>query len=165
MSMTRRIGRESGRIQANMELPQNDKEIFRAGASLRIQGSGLDLDVITRELGQNPTYTHKQGEPDARNHIYPHDMQSLGSPLSKGQLLNAHLEWLAEVLLPRKQYIIQLCEHYKVDIYCYKTCYTEQASLVISSKTIRIFTELNLDLQVSLIYLPDEPNSEVGGPD
>ena len=67
-------------------------------------------------------------------------------------------------------FIFQLRETNKVDIYCYKTCYTEQASLVLATKALRIFTELDLDLQVSLLCLPPEPSAEpqqvaAGGPD
>jgi len=52
-------------------------------------------------------------------------MWSLKSPLSPDESLDVHLDWLAEFLLPRKQYISRLREQNKVDIYCYKTCYTE----------------------------------------
>ncbi len=89
---------------------------------------------------------------------YPTDMWLLESPLGHDQDLELHLNWLAERLLPRKQYITSLSKELKVDIYCHKTCYTEQASLTLSPNALRIFTELAIPLDVSLIFLPDEPD-------
>jgi Domain of unknown function (DUF4279) len=130
---------------------------FNAGASFRIQGLDLDLERISRELDQGPTYTHNQGEPDIRKHTYPHDMWYLSSPLGESQELESHLEWLAERLLPHKQYISSLRKTSKVDIYCWKNCFTEQASLILSSHALGIFTELSIPLDVSLIFLPGDP--------
>jgi hypothetical protein len=133
-----------------------DEEKFRAGASFRVQGLSMDFDGISRELGLAPAGTHKQGESGPLVRSYPSDMWYLDSPLGKNNELELHLIWLAERLLPRKQEIFRLREKYKVDIYCYKTCYTEQASLTLSSSALRIFTELDTELGVSLIFLPDE---------
>jgi Domain of unknown function (DUF4279) len=139
-----------------IEMTQNKRETFSAGASFRIFGVGLDLDAVTRELGQQPNYTHKQGVPDIHKRIHPHDMWSLASPLGDGQELELHLNWLAERLLPSKQYILSLGKQFKVNFYCWKNCYTEQASLILSSQCLRIFTELSIPLDVSLICGPNE---------
>jgi hypothetical protein len=136
--------------------PSAEQRAFSAGASFRIFGVGLDLDSVTRELGQQPDYTHKQGVPDIHKRIHPDDMWSLASSLDDGQELELHLNWLAERLLPFKQYICSLSKQFKVDIYCWKTCYTEQASLILSSQSLRIFTELSVGLNMSLIFLPRE---------
>ena len=129
---------------------------FSAGAALRIWGKLLDLEAITRELGLNPTYTHRQGEADRRGHIYPHEMWSLSSPVGSDQELELHFVWLAERILPHKEYILSLKQAAKVDIYCYKNCYTEQASLTLSSRVLKLFVELDFELGVSLIFVPDE---------
>jgi Domain of unknown function (DUF4279) len=142
-----------------MDTVPSENETFHAGASFRVAGLDLDMDDIARGLGHNPSYTHRRGEP---NRILgkprPRDMWRLDSPLGKGQDLELHLNWLAERLLPRKQYISSLRGKAEVDIYCFKTCYTEQASLTLSPHALRIFTELSLELCVSLIFLPDEPD-------
>ena len=141
---------------------QDERETFSAGAGFRIFGVGLDLDAVTRELGQQPDYTHKQGVPDIHKRIHPHDMWSLASPLGDGQELEIHLNWLADRLLPCKQYIFSLSKQFKVDIYCWKNCYTEQASLILSSQSLGIFTELSIALDVSLIFGPSESETKVG---
>ncbi len=139
----------------SMKATNEDPRTFAAGASMRIQGLGLDMENITREFGLSPSHSHRQGEHNQLGEPYKKDMWLLKSPLDATQPLEAHLRWLAEVLLPRRQYISQLRETHDVDIYCYKTCYTEQASLTLSSQALRIFTELDFKLGVSLIFLPD----------
>jgi hypothetical protein len=140
-----------------MDKIQSESETFRAGASFRVKGLNMDMDTITGELGHNPTETHRRGEPAPIGKSYSRDMWILASPLGKNRDLELHLEWLAERLLPRKPYISLLREKATIDIYCYKTCYTEQASLTLSSHALRIFTELSLELCVSLIFLPGDP--------
>lgn len=139
-----------------MNMTSDKQKVFAAGAAMRIQGAELDLESITREVGHRPSYTHRQGELNQLKEPYDTDMWALASPLGTGRDLEAHLGWLAEILVPRQQYISRLRETHEVDIYCYKTCYTEQQSLILSSNALRIFTELDLTLGVSLIFLPDE---------
>ena len=86
-------------------------------------------------------------------------MWLLDSPLGKGEDLELHLNWLAERLLPHRQDIASLSKTFKVDIYCYKTCYTEQASLTLSPHALTLFTELTIALDVSLIFLPDDEDA------
>jgi hypothetical protein len=122
------------------------------------------MDRITRELGYNPTHTHRLGEAGLIREPFPLDMWCLESPLGPNQDLELHLNWLAEQLLPGKKYISYLSNLFKVDIYCHKTLYTEQASLVLSPHALRIFTELGLELQVSLISILDDTNETPESP-
>ena len=136
----------------------DDKAIYSAGASFRIQGLDLAFEDITRDLDIEPTHTHSRGERGILDKSLPYDLWMLDSPLPDSCDLELHIEWLAERLLPHKQSISILRKNLKIDIYCYKTCYTEQSSLTLSAHVLRIFTELSLELCVSLIFLPDEPN-------
>jgi hypothetical protein len=140
---------------------RSKNETFHAGAAFRVQGLDLDMGGIARELGNSPTYTHRRGEPSRinKNESNPQDMWLMGSPLGVNLDLELHLNWLAEQLLPQKDYILSLMEKNTVDIYCYKTCYTEQADLTVSPEVLMMFVELSLKMSVSLIYLPDEPES------
>lgn len=143
-----------------MSTTETERKQFAAGAAFRVYGTGLDVDRITRELGISPDHRHRKGEPDPGKKSYPHDMWLLNSPLAKDLDLDLHLTWLGERLLGRKDYILSLTKSFKVDIYCWKNYFTEQSSLVLSSKVLRIFTELNLDLGVSVLCLPSEPTTE-----
>jgi hypothetical protein len=135
----------------------DQKLVFIAGASFRVQGSELRFDDITDKLGIDPTHTHRRGDPGRLSKQLPRDMWMLSSPLPETQELELHLNWLAERLLPRTEYISSLRRECNIDIYCFKTCYTEQASLTLSPQALGIFTQLSLELCVSLIYLPPEP--------
>lgn len=145
-----------------METRHAERAEFSAGASFRIYGIGLDFDGITRELGVNPDHRHRQGDLDPGKRPYPDDMWSLSSPVGDDQELELHLTWLAERLSNRTDYILSLKKRFKVDIYCWKNCFTEQASLLLSSKALRIFADLDLDLGVSLLCLSPESREEHG---
>jgi len=144
-----------------MSTTEIESKQFAAGAAFRVYGTGLDLDGITRELGFSPDHQHKRGELDPGKRPYAKDMWSLGSPLGKDQELELHLTWLLDRLLARRNYVLSLENKFKVDIYCWKNCFTEQASLTLSSKVLRMFSELNLDLGVSLLCL--SPETDPGG--
>jgi uncharacterized protein DUF4279 len=133
---------------------------FTAGAAFRIYGIGLDIDSVTRELGVSPDHKHRQGELDRGGKPYTHDMWSLASPLRRSRDLQVHLTWLAERILPHHRYISNLQERFKVDMYCWKNCYTEQSSLVLSASALRTFTQLNINLEVGLLCLPPESATE-----
>jgi Domain of unknown function (DUF4279) len=142
-------------INSPSSLAGHQESTFAAGASIRISGLGLDMQGISQALGRAPSHIHKQGELNRLREPYATDMWLPSSPLDSSQKLEAHLKWLGAALLPHRDYILKLREKFNVDIYCYKTCYTEQASLAISSQTLKIFTELDLKLGVSLIFLPE----------
>lgn len=143
-----------------MEGAQPEKVGFSAGAAFRVYGVGLDFDAITRELGISPDHQHNRGELDPGKRPYAHDMWSLKSPLGTNVSLENHLSWLAKILLPHRQFLSLLRQRYKVDIYCFKSLFTEQASLILSSASLRVFTELDLELAVSLLCLPPESKEE-----
>ena len=81
-------------------------------------------------------------------------MWYLASALGQDRDLETHLNWLMEKFLPHSQYIHSLRKRFQVDIYCWKHCFTEQASLTLSPQALSIFTELATPLDVSLIFLP-----------
>jgi Domain of unknown function (DUF4279) len=136
---------------------QSSEERFHSSAMFRVHGAVLDLDGVTRALGLAPTHTHKLGDLSPQKHPYPSDMWYLDSPLGENQPLEFHLSWLAERLLPLKEQILSLKKDAKVDIYCSMGSATEQSNLYLSGQTLKVFTELGIALDVSLIFLPDDP--------
>ena len=134
---------------------QKQIEEPKSGASFRIQGFALDIDGITRALGHSPSHTHRQGELGPLNKPFPRDMWMLDSPLDAREQLGAHLNWLAEILLSHRQYLSALRNVTETDIYCRYTCYSEQASLHLSPESLRIFAELDLAFEVSIIFIPE----------
>ena len=55
---------------------------------------------------------------------------------------------------------ILIYSHFVQTVLTSRLRYTEQASLVLSRKVLRIFTDLDFDLQVSLLCLPPETKAE-----
>jgi hypothetical protein len=141
---------------------QRDDIRFNAGAAFRVQGIDVDLDMesITQQLGRAPTLTHRRGDTTRAGRTFASDIWLFESPLGGGQDLEEHLKGLMPILLPHKEFISELRERFKVDIYCYKTPYTEQSSITLSPKTLKLFTELSLDFCVSLIFILDEPETD-----
>jgi hypothetical protein len=132
-----------------------EQPIFSAGASFRVKGLALNFEELSRIFGITPTHTHRRGDRAIIDDFLPRDMWLFTSPLPKSDELELHLEWLAERVLPHKQYIISdLSKKAEVDVFCHKTCFTEQASLTVSAHALEIFTELSLKFDVSLIFLP-----------
>jgi hypothetical protein len=122
-----------------------------------VQGLDLPFAELTNKFGVKPTHTHRRGDRAVIEESLPRDMWLFDSPLPEDDELELHLEWLAVRVLPHKDYIIfDLGKRADVDVFCFKTCFTEQASLTVSSHALRIFTELSLALDVSLIFLPKD---------
>src|SRR5262252_6702699 len=117
-----------------MEIANTKETRFSTGAAFRIYGVGLDLDDITRQLGAKPDHRHTKGDLDPGGKPYAHDMWSLRSAIAKDEELEGHLLWLADRLLSRRDYILSLRKGFNVDIYCWKNCFTEQSSLILSTR-------------------------------
>lgn len=138
---------------------------FDAGAALRIQGLGLDFDLLTSSLCHKPTHVHRAGDRVGLNRTYPTDMWMLSSPLDKKEPLEAHLQWLSQALLPNAPFIRTLDGAIRADIYCNQGCYTEQSSVILSSQVLELFIALGTALQISLFFLPYEPMKQEELPD
>ena len=131
-----------------------------SGAALRIQGTGLNMEGLRRALGREPTHAHRKGEPAPLKQAYELDMWLLDSPLERIDPLQAHLIWLYEALTPCQDFLRTIRGKSKIDIYCYQTCYTEQASITLSPKALTLFTELEIPLEVSLLFIPEETSEQ-----
>lgn len=124
-----------------------------ARACLRIMGKGLDLNEITRHLGIEPTYSHKEFDLGRFRRPYTQDMWSLDSPLENHRELNSHLRWLAKILKPHHAYLRSLRKTAKMDIFCSYTQIGQDGGLSIAPKSLSIITELNIRLEISIIAL------------
>jgi hypothetical protein len=84
-------------------------------------------------------------------------MWSLESPLNVSEPLEAHLKWLQTALSPHHQFLLSLRDKAKVDIYCSFTVYRDQNGLTFAAEILKLFTELNIPLSISILaLLPDE---------
>jgi hypothetical protein len=82
---------------------------FEFSASLRICGSILDLEAISRRLGLQPTHLHRNGQ--ARGNGVPpwsHDMWCYEPELPESEPLDRHITCLWSALKPNKKYLLAL---------------------------------------------------------
>ena len=126
-----------------------------AGASLRVAGTDLDPDYISKSLGVESTHFHKRGDLNHLREPYPRDLWLVQSPQGQEKPLEEHLLWLGEKLIPNRDSIRKLrSSGCAIDIYCWQSRFTEQGAIVLSVKAMDVFRELDCELQVSVLCLP-----------
>lgn len=140
--------------QSNPGVPIEEDEVpyFRYSAALRIFGSIQDLDEITRELGLEPTHSHRFGErrtPAATP--YRQDMWSYKIPVSENEPLHVHIDALWESLKSRKEYLLELKKRHAVDVFLGYRSNSDTAGFEIPYQSLEIFRELQVPLGVSVI--------------
>lgn len=87
-------------------------------------------------------------------------MWSLNSPLGKREQLDKHLQWLVQQLTPHFVYLKSLKTIATLDIFCGYTSVGD-GGLSLSPNSLSIFTELGLDLELSLILLRPKDESKL----
>lgn len=135
----------------NKELGAKRMSQINAKAGLRIMGVGLNLAAISHNLGIDPTYSHKEGDHINSREKQNQDMWILDSPLDKKKSLDEHLRWLVKHLSNHYDYLKSLKPVAKIDIFCSYTSEGEQAGFSLSPKSLSVFVELGIKLELSLI--------------
>jgi hypothetical protein len=120
-------------------------------ATFIIQGTGLDLDAISRIISIVPTHTHRIGELSRFKKALPHDMWSLTSPLDRKEPLDAHLKWLDSQLEPHYDFIKSLKPTADVYIVCGYTTNKEQCGFSLSPEALAIFAKLGISMEVNIL--------------
>jgi hypothetical protein len=116
-------------------------------------GNSLDLLSISRSLRLKPSHQHKKGEPDRLSDPYPTDLWSLSSPLPRTDMLATHLEWLRNTLAPHYGFLRNLSQIAKVRSFCGIVADGTECAFSLSSDDLRLFTEMDIEMEVSLIFV------------
>lgn len=127
-------------------------------AAVRIFGIGLDLDSISRMLGLRPSHRHKAGDPDRLGDPYSADLWSLNSPLSRNDDLAKHLLWLRNTLEPHYAFLRSLKKNHQIRSFCGIVADDVTCRFRLSSDALRLFTELDMSFEASLILLGYPPD-------
>lgn len=78
---------------------------FRIGADhFKVTGALPDVTAVTNALRIEPTHAHSAGERHGSD-VWKNGLWDLASPLPEGTILEAHLRWLLERLLPARERI------------------------------------------------------------
>jgi len=121
-------------------------------AAIRIFGPNLDFGAISRELGVEPSESHRRGERGPTSRAYPEDMWCLDSPYARKEPLEAHLKWLREVLLPHYDLVRSLARRYELSSYCGISVDGDSCRFELSPGALMIFAELAMDMNLSLVF-------------
>jgi hypothetical protein len=125
---------------------------FAYRATLRIFGDIPDLDELTRQLGVEPTYTHRRGERRGpRSPPYQHDMWSYTAPLSENEPLAAHIDALWGRFRERKDYLLHLKKSLSVDVFLGYRSNCDCAGVGVPHTCLEMFVELEIPFGISII--------------
>ena len=120
---------------------------------MRIFGEHLDLDFITRSLGVQPSNAHRVGEPDLIGQPFTHDLWAFDAPVDRVETLEKHLSSLSQMLKPRYEFLRSLKGQAQVRSFCGIISDSHECSFRLSSEALGIFTRLDIDMELSLIFL------------
>jgi hypothetical protein len=120
---------------------------------MRIFGEHLDLDLITRSLGVQPSNAHRVGEPDLIGQPFPHDLWQLDAPVNRVETLEKHLLSLSQLLEPGFDFLRSLKGQAQVRSFCGIISDSHEGSFCLSPGALGIFTSLGIDMELSLIFL------------
>jgi hypothetical protein len=141
------------RTQTGHEENADEPVHFRYSATLRIFGTIPHLDDITRNLGVNPTHTHRRGE--RRNPLsepFKHDMWSFKAPVERTEPLHVHIDALWATLCKRKQYLLERKrDDLTVDVFLGYRSSSDSAGVEVPYQSLQMFLELQVPFGLSII--------------
>jgi len=136
------------------EVP-DDGTYFACSATLRIFGNIPDLDEITWHLGVAPSETHRKGERGWGPSLppYEHDMWSYNAPVEKAEPLHVHVDALWNTFRERKEYLLQLRQDLKVDVFLGYRTNCDHAGVEVPYQSLESFRELQIPFGLSIIVV------------
>ena len=144
------------RPRAAAKAGDSEELYFSFSATLRIFGTGLDLDAITARLGLQPTHVHRAGEQrTSRAKPYEHDMWYVDAPLPEAAPLEQHIEWLYQAVAPHIAWLKELKSSATVDVFCGYRSNSTTAGFEVDHRALRLFQELEVPFGVSVIVFED----------
>ena len=129
-----------------------DDFYFAYSASLRIMDMPDKHEEITDILGVKPSICHKADEVNKYGELWGNDIWTIKSPLPESQSLDEHIEWLSNLVSPHKNYVHGLmAQGADVDIFLGYRSDCEWCGFDLKAKSLALFTELGVDMTVSII--------------
>ncbi len=122
-------------------------------ASMRMFGEHLDFDHITRSLGIQPSSTHRAGETGLGGQAFTHDLWSIEAPLEWSETLDKHLLSLSQMLEPHYVFLRTLKRQAQLRSFCGIISEGRDCAFRLSPHGLRIFTHLDIKMELSLIFL------------
>lgn len=130
----------------------DEEDYFNFTVTLRVHGDGVPFDEITARLEVQPTHVHRKGEKRGpASPGYPSDMWQFKPALPKSEPLDRHLEALWQVVQPAVDYLKELKQRFKVDVFCGYRSNCDHAGFEVSHRSLELFTALEVPFGVSVI--------------
>ncbi len=131
----------------------------RSFASIRILGFHLDFENISKNLGVEPSRTHRAGELDRWKKPCLSDLWLLNGHAQQGESMDVHLKWLRKTLAPHYDFLHTLKKTAQIRSYCGFTA-DDHGSFYVSGEALNLFTEVGFDMEISTVFL-GPPESSV----
>lgn len=127
-----------------------DEEIFiHFSVSLRIWGSGLNHQQVSKTLSISPTHQHTTGQIHGKAK-WSDDMWSFTVDVHKEEKPETHLNQMYDLLSPHFTYLKALKAHFNIEIFCTYTSNSDNAGFEIPALSLRLFRKLEVPLSVSV---------------
>ncbi|MEX2173797.1 MAG: DUF4279 domain-containing protein [Pirellulaceae bacterium] len=121
-------------------------------AALRIHGDAIPFEEISQRLGVQPTHLHRKGERcGPRSPAYRDDAWHFEPSLPATEPLERHIEALWRVVRPELNYLKDLKQRFKVDVFCGYRSNCDTAGFEVSHKCLELFLALEVPFGVSVI--------------
>lgn len=125
---------------------------FAHSATLRVFGVSLDFDRLTRELGVEPTETHRQGERRGPSSPpFKHDYWAYSPTVAEDRPLSDHIDALWHAIRHAEPFLLELKETYDVDVFLGYRSNVDHAGIEVPYTCLELFTRLQVPFGVSII--------------
>jgi hypothetical protein len=132
---------------------QEEEIYFKYGAGLRIFGTILDLDEITKRLGVTPSDAHRKGHRGWGENLPPYifDMGMYNAPVKETEPLHVHIDTLWNTFRDRKEYLLHLKQDLTVDVFLGYQSNCDHAGVEVPCQGLEMFRELQIPFGLSII--------------
>jgi hypothetical protein len=131
----------------------------RTYASLRIMNDDLDPEEISRQLGIQPTWAWRKGEPRGARKIPSRiGIWGLSTEVMQSRDIRRHLDWLIDQMIGKEEYLKQLqTQGYRMDVFCYWLS-NGQGGPTVSPKNMKGLANLGIELGFDFWMGGDDEN-------
>jgi hypothetical protein len=130
----------------------NESTFFAQSATLRILGTSLDFDAISKNLQLQPTRAHRKGEKRGpRSPAFAEDMWSFSPTLAESRPLAEHIDALWDSIKHAEVFLRELKRVARVDVFLGYRSNHDHAGIEVPHTSLQMFTRLEIPFGISII--------------
>jgi hypothetical protein len=127
---------------------------YRSSASLRVQGSGINFEEVSRTIGVDPSRLIEKGSLSRIGKKHEVNTWILDSRLGEVYGLEPHIRWFAQEL-PSSEYVMSL-RHLRgvedIDIFCAISVDAAKCNICLPPDVLVICRAMTCDLELSFVF-------------